>query len=182
MTTATETLLTAEEFANLPDDGMRRELVRGKVTMTPPPGFEHGLLTIRLGVLIQPYLDQQRLGRLVAEAGTILTRQPDTVRGPDLSYYSYVRLPGTNRPRSYPNVLPEVVFEIRSPNDSWPEVMQKVAEYLAAGIIAVVIDPVPRTVHLFEPNQAPRQLGPADPFALPNLWPGLSFAVGDLFV
>ncbi len=180
MTTATKNL-TAEEFAQLPADGMRHELVRGKVIMTPPPGYEHGSIQMQIAVLIQPYLNQHHLGRIVGEVGVILARQPDTVRGPDAAYYSPSRIPPGTRPRGYPGVLPELVFEVRSPSDRWNDVMDKVNEYLVVGIIVVVIDPGPQAVHVFEPNHLARVLGPTDMFDLPALWPGLAFPVADLF-
>lgn len=41
--TATE-LITAKEFAQMPDplDGSKQELVRGVIVTMPPPGFPHG--------------------------------------------------------------------------------------------------------------------------------------------
>ena len=34
-----ETLLTAEEFGQMPDDGRRTELVRGRIVELPPPNW-----------------------------------------------------------------------------------------------------------------------------------------------
>src|SRR5262249_14627614 len=150
--------------------------------VTPPPGYDHGDIQAQLVSLIRPYLRQNNLGRLVGEVGVILARNPDTVRGPDAAYYSFSRVPAGTRTRGYQSVLPELVFEIRSLGDSWNEVTDKVAEYLAAGVGVVVIDPGPQAVHIFEVNQPPRQLGPADNFELPALWPGLIFPVADFFL
>jgi Uma2 family endonuclease len=179
---AAEALMTAEEFEQLPEADARRELVQGRLIVTPSTGFEHGSIQVQLAVLIQPHLTRHNLGRLVTEVGAILARNPDTVRGPDAAYYSFARIPAGTRPRGFPTVLPELVFEVRSPGDSWNEVMGKVHEYLRASVSVVVIDPVPQTVHIFEVNQAPRQVGAAGNFDLPNLWPGLTFPVADLFV
>jgi Uma2 family endonuclease len=182
MIAVAEALMTAEEFEQLPDTDARRELVRGRLVVTPPTGFEHGTIQMQLGGLMNPYLRHHNLGRLASEVGAILARNPDTVRGPDAVYYSFTRIPANSRPRGFPRVLPELVVEIVSPEDTWPEVMTKVGEYLAAGIHVVVIDPVPQVVHVFELHQPPRQVGPADIFDFPALWPGLAFPVADLFV
>ena len=40
MTTA-KTLLTANEFLAMPDDGKNYELVKGELVEMPPPGFIH---------------------------------------------------------------------------------------------------------------------------------------------
>lgn len=182
MSAVAEALMTAEEFEQLPDTGVRRELVRGRLIVTPPTGFTHGTVQMQLGGLMNPYLRHHNLGRLASEVGTILARGPDTVRGPDAAYYSFARIPAGVQLHVFPNILPELVFEIRSPGDTWPEVTTKVNEYLAAGIHVVVIDPVPQVVHVFELGQPPRQLGPVDVFDFPALWPGLAFPVAHLFV
>ena len=45
MTTTAVKLMTAAEFARLPDprDGSRQELVRGVIVTMTPPGFRHGV-------------------------------------------------------------------------------------------------------------------------------------------
>lgn len=57
MTTGTPDLdtrpLTIEEFARLPDDGWRLELVRGQVVREPPAGFDHGDVAIGIGTFVR---------------------------------------------------------------------------------------------------------------------------------
>ncbi len=36
----------------LPDDGMRRELVRGRLRVMTPAGFEHGRIAATVGILL----------------------------------------------------------------------------------------------------------------------------------
>lgn len=45
MAAVSEKLISAEEFARMPNplDGSRQELVRGVIVTMPPPGFRHGL-------------------------------------------------------------------------------------------------------------------------------------------
>jgi Uma2 family endonuclease len=40
--------MTAEELFDLPDDGMRHELVKGELRTMPPAGFEHGHVAMEL--------------------------------------------------------------------------------------------------------------------------------------
>ncbi|MGH7135244.1 MAG: Uma2 family endonuclease, partial [Pirellulales bacterium] len=90
----TETLLTAEEYLRLPDNGCPTELVRGRVISVNVPNFHHGLLCNRLGRLIGNYGEDHQLGyTLNNDAGVITERDPDSVRGPDVSFYSYARVP-----------------------------------------------------------------------------------------
>src|SRR5947209_14257984 len=89
-------LLTAEEFAQLPqpEDGSQQELVNGVVLTMPPPSFYHGLCCNRLGRKLGNFVDDARLGFVTSnDSGVILAREPDTVRGPDLAFWSRDRMP-----------------------------------------------------------------------------------------
>ncbi len=45
---------------------------------------------------------------------------------------------------------PELVIEVRSPSDRWGQLFTKVGEYLAAGVLAVVVvDPNTETVSVY---------------------------------
>jgi Uma2 family endonuclease len=71
-------------------------------------------------------------------------------------------------PSKYPRVVPELLIEVRSPGDRWGQVLAKVAEYLQAGVPTVlVLDPEPRTAHLFSTDQAVRVLKADDELTLP---------------
>src|SRR5947209_7434323 len=100
MTPVTTKLLTAEEFARLPNppDGSRQELVRGVVITMPPPGFRHGKVQIRVGTKLQTFLGANPIGRAVVESGARTEIGPDTVRGPDVSFWSFQRLPADQNP------------------------------------------------------------------------------------
>jgi Uma2 family endonuclease len=97
------------------------------------------------------YLDDYPVGRVVTNDASMITeRGPDTVEAPDVSYYSYERVPKCPLPDGLLPAAPEVVFEVRSPSDLWSELHAKVAEYLNASVKAVcVLDDHTRTVHGF---------------------------------
>jgi Uma2 family endonuclease len=49
---------------------------------------------------------------------------------------------------------PNIVFEVRSPNDRWSEIPEKIAEYLTAGVEAVcVLVPETSAAHVFYPDR-----------------------------
>lgn len=50
--------LTAEEFAELPDDGNMYELVRGKLVMMSRPDWRHGQLALRIGALLLRFVEE----------------------------------------------------------------------------------------------------------------------------
>jgi hypothetical protein len=47
----------------------------------------------RLGRLLDEFVEDAESGVVLADAGVILARDPDTVRGPDLAFYSHDRIP-----------------------------------------------------------------------------------------
>lgn len=175
-------LLTAEEFGRLPDDGRLTELVRGRITEVNRPFTSHGFYMSRIGYWLIHFVEQHRVGRVVlGDAGLVTQRNPDTVRGPDLAYYSYQRIPSGLLPDGYWPASPELVVEIRSPSDRWQDILQKVAEYLSANVLTVaVIDPIPQRVHLFSDTET-TVLNSTDVLTLPAILPGFEVTVGRLF-
>src|SRR5580698_9033215 len=95
MTTLLESkLLTAEEYGRLENDGRLTELVRGRIVEMNRPFTSHGYLLINIGHLLTQFVKQHGLGRVVGGDAALPTqRDPDTVRGPDLAFYSYQRIP-----------------------------------------------------------------------------------------
>lgn len=139
-------ILTAEQFARLPDDDNPMELVRGRIVRMNVPGFQHGYICTNVAAILHQHVRRHNLGRVVDNSGVVTERSPDSVRGPDVAFFSYTRLPKSIKPRPYPDVAPELVFEVLSPDDRWREVLAKVAEYLKAGVCSSswCLIPMPR--------------------------------------
>jgi Uma2 family endonuclease len=163
MATVAETLLTAEEFRQLLVDGVLRELVRGKVVPMNLPVQQHGRICGKVARILGRFLDVQDVGDLYTnDCGVVTEHNPDTVRGADVAFYSYARLPKGPLPTRYVDVMPELVFEVLSPTDRWRDVRVKTAEYLTAGVTTVcVLDPNTRTIHLYN-NDLPDRAFTAD--------------------
>jgi Uma2 family endonuclease len=182
MATATA-LLTAEEYLLLPDNGQPTELVRGKVIPMNVPFPRHGEICVQTAYLLRRYLETHEIGRVVSnDSGVVTERNPDTVRGADVAYYSYARVPRGPLPRGYLPVPPELVFEVRSPTDRWSEIQIKVGEYLQAGVSVVcVLDEQTRTAHLFDANQPPRALSEDKDLTFPDILGGFRASVRQFF-
>ena len=93
-------LITAEEFARMPDPpgGSKQELVRGVIVTIPPPGFRHEECQVNIAARLQAFAKEKRLGRVTVESGMVTERGPDTVRGPDIAFWSFDRLPADQDP------------------------------------------------------------------------------------
>jgi Uma2 family endonuclease len=170
-TSATPHLLTAAEYAQLPDQGIPTELVRGRVVEMNIPAPRHGEICANITTLINPHVRGRGLGRVVCNDGGILTqRDPDTVRGGDVAYYSYARVPQAPLPPGYLDVVPELVFEVRSPTERWSRLISKAGEYLEAGVAVVcLLDQVSETVQVYRPDELPRTLHADDELHLPDV-------------
>jgi len=171
MATATS-LMTAEEYMALPDsfDGPT-ELVKGELVTMTPPRPRHGEVCFRIAHFLGIYLDNHPIGRVLTNDSSMITeRGPDTVRGPDVAYYSYERVPKGPLPDGLLPVAPDLVFEFRSPSDRWSEIHTKVAEYLNVNVKAVcVLDDETRTIHVFFADGKPQILTVDDDFAVPEI-------------
>ena len=83
----TETLLTAEEYARLPDNGRPTELVRGRVIEMNPPAPRHGQVCFRVGRIVAEFAEAHGIGQIICnDSGVITERDPDTVRGADVVF------------------------------------------------------------------------------------------------
>lgn len=152
VTRAAEKLLTAEEFARLPDPegGCQMELVRGVVVMAPPPGAGHGMRANRISVPLTLFATRHQLGEVLPEVGFRLRRRPDDVRAPDSAFVSFARLPGGRVPEGYIEGAPTLAVEVVSPSNTERLVLAKVGDYLDAGAERVwVVRPKTRSVVVY---------------------------------
>src|SRR5262249_5949321 len=183
MATVADRLLTAEEFRRLPDDGARRELVRGRVVRRNVPAPRHGQICGKVVRALGRFLDGHDVGHLVSnDSGVLTERDPDTVRGTDVAFFSYQRVPRGPLPEGYLGVVPELVFEVRSPTDRWAAVVTKAGEYLAAGVSVVcVLDSGTQTAHVYSADAPTRVVAADEELTFPEVLPGFRAPVRAFF-
>ena len=147
------------------------------------PAPRHGEICARMARLLGNFVDEKNLGRVVSnDAGIITERDPDTVRGADVAFYSFARVPPGPLPEGYLPVPPELVVEIRSPTDRWKDVLAKAVEYLNAGVTVVcVLDPLSQTAHVYHADQPERTYDADQELALPEVLGDFRVAVRRLF-
>jgi Uma2 family endonuclease len=178
-----QSLLTAEQYATLPDLEGHHELVRGEIVYMNLPSFRHGKVCAKIARLVGYHVDMHDLGHVLSnDSGVITQRGPDTVRGADVAYYSYQAVPKGEHPRLYAAKPPELVFEVKSRDDRWASVHEKIAEYLEAGVrIVCVVDPETETVAIHHAERPVKSLGKADLLALPDVLGDFTVPVSKLF-
>ena len=181
--TPKENLITAEQLYELPDDGLRYELLRGALVSEPVPGRLHGRTVARISNLLSNFVGARRLGVVyTGDTGFVLARQPDTVRGPDVAFLSNERERETKNARPYIPGAPDLAIEVVSPSDRTREVLGKVSDYLAAGSRLVwVVNPVREEVSAFRSPFAPHIVAGTDLLDGEDVLPGFSVTVAEIF-
>jgi Uma2 family endonuclease len=180
--TTTSQITTAEQLWVMPRDNERVELVRGELHMMSPGGGKHGVIAMRVGAMLFNFVEQHRLGTVVAaETGFLLTRAPDTVRAPDVGFVRAERVPDP-LPVKFWEGAPDLAVEVLSPSDTAEEIDVKVKEFLNAGTVEViVINPKLRTVEVNRPDGTAVTLGPGDTLTGLQSVPGFECAVDAVF-
>ena len=145
-------IITAAELLAMPADGNCYELVSGGLRMMSPAGGRHGRIALKLGRRLGDYVERHDLGEtFAAETGFLLKQNPDTVRAPDVAFVSHAKLGTLANDPGYLPVAPDLIAEVVSPNDRSSDVEEKVLDWLAAGVLAVlVVDPQTKSVRHYQ--------------------------------
>ena len=185
MTTTTavdQKLITADELLLMPKiDGRRFELIRGVLIEKMPGGDPHSEATIMTGIVVGNYVIANDYGDIRAgEPGYRLDRDPDTVRAPDVAWFAPGRLIRGNP--GFPEIVPDLAIEIKSPSNSWPEIAAKAYMWLSYGAQqAWVADPPTATITIYRLDAPPQTLTENDTLDGGDLLPNFAVPVWQLF-
>jgi Uma2 family endonuclease len=173
--------VTAEELLQYPDSRYS-ELVRGVPHVCEPPGGVHGRIAGRMVARLGDYVDRLGLGTVMVEAGYVLQRAPDTVRGPDVSFISAARLPPERIPEQFIPGAPDLAVEILSPSSRWTDVEERITDYLDAGTRLVwVIDPRERRAIVRYPDRPPKFVATGGSLDGEDVVHGFALSLAELF-
>lgn len=182
-TTTRKKNVSAEQLAAIPDDGNRYELVEGELRMMSPAGGRHGWIASRLNRLLSNHVEANQLGAVfAAETGFLLSTDPDTVRAPDVAFVSTEEMNQIDDLDGYVPVVPDLVVEVVSPNDSSSEVEAKSEMWLSAGAaIVLVVDPVNQTIRVYRSRSTIEVLHRGDQLDANDAVTGWKLMVSDIF-
>jgi len=173
-------LMTAEEFVAQHEND-RMELVDGVVVELPMPTFAHGAVCVQFVLALGKYLETNDIGRAASNDSFVKTKA-DSVRGADVLYYSYERLPKGPIPQGLLDVPPDLVVEVHSPSDRLSAMNKKALEYLAAGVRAVILlDPDRAAATVFRGEELPQTFHNGDSLSVPEILPGFEVKLAKLF-
>ena len=173
---------TYEDYAALPDDGRRYEIVNGVLVMAPAPGTGHQSIVVRLSHYLFTHVELAGLGRVFpgpvdVELGPKNVYQPDFVvlLNAHLERVAEKKISGA----------PDLAVEIASPSTAAYDRLTKYQTYAQAGIPEYwIVKPTRRTVEvLVLENGEYRSLGVfSEQATLPSqVIPGLPVRVEQFF-
>jgi Uma2 family endonuclease len=175
------TLQTAEDLARFREPGKTAELVRGVLVVRGPPFTSHGGRAARLTVRLGAFVEREGLGAVFAQdTGFHIERDPDTVRAPDLAFVARHRL-AQIREDGYAAVAPDLVVEILSPSDRPGAVLDKIGQWLSAGVrLAWVIDPARQLARVYRADGTVSIVGRDEALDGEDVLPGFRCPLSDI--
>jgi Uma2 family endonuclease len=187
-------IYTLEQFLNLdlPDDNNVYELIKGKIVARKKTGVsaEHGRVIGRSMQHLNNYLDQNPVGEAYAQSSCTLgqTDPEASYVEPDVCLVLYDKFKkaddGSLTPsRSMIDTAPDIVAEVISPSDSEKLVLEKVENYLAAGVRLVWwVHYLYQYIIVHEANGERRGLlDRQDDLSAKDVLPGFSLNIGKFF-
>ena len=116
-----------------------------------PAGGRHGRVAMRLGWLLSSHVEANQLGTVyAAETGFVLSRDPDTVRAPDVAFIAASRLASVRDDTGFVPFAPDLAAEVISPSDTFSDVESKALDWLQAGSqLVLLVDPETQTIHAY---------------------------------
>jgi Uma2 family endonuclease len=171
---------------HLDGDEQLYEIVDGHRLEIPHMGALASIMASRLVFELQSFAKIHNLGQAVTETLFRLPLPKERNRRPDVAFVSFQRWPKGRREgldENAWNVVPEVAVEVVSPSDDAEELLNKVGEYIQAGVLLVwLIYPKQSLVHAYESLTNVRGFTRSDTLDGGTVLPGFKLPLGDLFL
>ena len=182
-TTAGVRPMTADELFKLPKDEARGELIQGVFYPAMPTGGRHGEIEARLARRLGNIVEPLGLGTVMTgDPGIVLERGPDTVRAPDVAYFTPERLPPETDITRFLDAVPDLAVEIVSPSNRPSEIREKAEMWTSFGARLVwVVWPETMTVDVYRPEESVVTLGAEDTLTGEDVLPEFSCPVREVF-
>ena len=180
---ATTKMMTADDLFLMSRDDRRLELLDGALVERPLNNEEHGECSGAIAARIWLHVREHQLGAVYAAGtGFYISRNPDVVLAPDVSFVRAGRLPADRDRRKFIEVAPDLVVEVNSPSEHPGDVTNKVQRYLNAGVQLVwVVYPQQRSVAVYRADRTWDSLQGNASLDGANVLPGFTLPLADLF-
>ncbi len=137
---------TYEDYAALPDDGLRYEIVNGVLVMAPAPTPEHQDIVGEIYVALRAYVKLAGLGR-VFMGPLDVQLSPENTFQPDLVVLLNAHLERVTEKKI--SGAPDLAVEIASPSTAAYDRLTKYEKYAQAGITEYwIVKPTSRAIEV----------------------------------
>jgi Uma2 family endonuclease len=139
-------LWTYSEYARLPDDGDRYEVIDGEVCVTPAPGPRHQDVAAKLFRALDDYVEAHDLGRMYWDVDLLFVT--GQFLRPDMVFVPKAVL-GAVTDRGV-EAAPGLVVEVVSPHSGGIDRIKKPPRYRDFGVPEYwVVDPIQRRIEIY---------------------------------
>jgi len=186
MTAVEPQRMTVEEFLDFayrPENIDRFfELIRGEPVERAFPARRQGAVCATVGYVLYSYAVRRRDGYPCSNrAGFIVERNPDTVLGPDLTYFAG-EPPRAHLPDVYDDELPRLAVYVLVPQDTFSRMMRRIRQLLRRGVPLVwIVDPEARTTTVYLPTKEHSVFEEAEELTGEDVLPDFRCKVADFF-
>lgn len=183
MATPSKTLISCDEFEKLAPTLGPCELIDGEIRQLAPGGFDHSFSTSKFDRIIGNFVDEHKLGWILTnEAGICIREDLPRVRGGDVVFISFKKIPRNKPPKGFLKVAPELIVEVVGDEGSWKDLEEKVNEYHTIGVEMVwVADPHTRTVKTYPREGEPTVIHDGSAIDGGSILPGFTVPIAKFF-
>lgn len=155
------------------------EIRNSEYVVVAPHDFVSARLVVKIASRIDRWIEETHAGMVFdSNAGTLFA--DGDLMAPDVTYVSRKRMPVV--PRTFSRVIPELVFEIRSGKQRERACRAKIQLLLGQRIdVVVFVDPGKRVWEVHRLGVEPVVLRDGDRFEVPDVLPGFSVPVAELW-
>jgi Uma2 family endonuclease len=180
MAATTRPAATEADLLRTPKDGRKYELVDGEIRVSPA-GSRHGHVCANLVFRLVGAVKEPGLG-YVFDSSTGFRLPGGNIRSPDIAFIGRGRFGLQKAPEGFGDVVPDLAVEVLSPEDRARYVLDKVGEYLQAGVRLVwVVDPKRERAVAYRSLTDVTNLGLDDSLDGGEVLPGFSVRLREVF-
>ena len=171
---------TLEDLLNMPEDGLKHELVNGEIVVSPG-GWKHSEIAIKISHILATFLEGHPIGKIGgSDLGVWLAN--GNLRSPDVTFVRNEKLPKEEDQYKFAEFVPDLAVEVLSPSDRPGFVSEKIREFLENGVpIVWLVDPKQKTVTEYRSLSETQQYSGDDVISAEPVLPGFFCPISRFF-
>ncbi|MCA0455095.1 MAG: Uma2 family endonuclease [Chloroflexi bacterium] len=167
-----------DHFVTLPENADRNfEFIAGEIIEVVSNNLS-SYLGAKLSGRVSVFAEDNKLGRVTgADGGYVISGEKYI---PDAAFISFARQPKPSL-AAYNPIAPDLAIEVLSPGNADTEIARKIGNYLAAGTVLWLVDPIQKTIDVYTPKMPRKTLRLGDYLEGSDVLPGFKLALANIF-